>query len=88
MPKGLRVQVPPGAPNIMECVMKKLAIIVLFAVCTIYMGHFILNTVVGDFQTHSKLASATIYTALMLFSYKLVYFCFDLVYHCCIELRE
>lgn len=67
--------------------MKNLIIVTLFAIATVFMGRFVLD-IVGEFQTQTRLGTFIIFLSLMLFSYKLVYFLFDLTYHLYIQSKE
>lgn len=67
--------------------MKNLIIVTLFAIATVFMGRFVLD-IVGEFQVQTRLGTFIIFLSLMLFSYKLVYFLFDLTYHLYIQSKE
>jgi len=67
--------------------MKNLIIVTMFAIATVFMGRFVLD-IVGEFQAQTRLGTFIIFLSLMLFSYKLVYFLFDLTYHLYIQSKE
>lgn len=68
--------------------MKKLIIVILFVIATFFMGRTIIHDIVGEFHTQNRLGYVVIYLSLVLFSYKLVYFIFDLMYSLFLELNE